>query len=38
MGLTPEEYLEVYVEGATPQEWMSLTRMFLAEMGEMLPE
>lgn len=37
-GLTPEEYLEIWVEGATPQEWMGLARAFLAEMGEALPE
>lgn len=36
-GLTPEEYLEIWVEGATPQEWMDLARSFLAEMNEPLP-
>ncbi|UCN14785.1 hypothetical protein LFM56_00175 [Cellulomonas iranensis] len=36
-GLTPEEYLEIWVEGATPEEWMDLARSFLAEMNEPLP-
>lgn len=37
MGMSPEEYLEVWVEGASPQEWMELARLFLQEMGEPLP-
>lgn len=37
-GLTPEEYLEISVEGATPQEWMDLARSFLTEMNEPLLE
>lgn len=37
-GLTPEEYLEIWVEGATPREWMDLARTFLVEMDEPLPE
>lgn len=37
MGLSPEEYLEIWVEGATPQEWMDLARLFLQEMDESLP-
>lgn len=37
-GLTPEEYLEISVEGATPQEWMDLARSFLTEMNEPLSE
>jgi hypothetical protein len=32
--LTPSEYLEDYVEGASPAEWMELARAFLAKMGE----
>lgn len=36
-GLTPEEYLEIWVKGATPQEWMDLARAFLTEMDEPLP-
>jgi len=37
-GLTPEEYLEIWVEGATPREWMALARAFLTEMDEPVPE
>lgn len=37
-GLTPEEYLEIWVEGATPQEWKDLARLFLTEIGESLPQ
>lgn len=37
-GLTPEEYLEVSVEGASPQEWMDLARSFLKEMNEPFSE
>lgn len=32
-GLTPEEYLDIWVEGASPQEWMALATTFLAEMA-----
>lgn len=32
MGMTPEEYLEVWVEGATPQEWMDLAGALLTEL------
>jgi hypothetical protein len=37
-GLTPEDYLQISVDGATPQEWTDLARAFLAEMNEPLPE
>ena len=33
-GLAPEEYLETWVEGATPKQWMDLARAFLNELGE----
>ncbi|GAA3510435.1 hypothetical protein GCM10022262_38090 [Georgenia daeguensis] len=33
-GLTPAEYLEISVEGATPDEWVELARDFLREMPE----
>lgn len=33
MGLTPEEYLDIWVKGASPQEWMALATRFLAEMA-----
>ncbi len=36
-GMAPEEYLEIWVEGATPREWMDLARSFLVEMNEPLP-
>lgn len=32
LGLTPEEYLEIHVHGATPEQWKDLARAFLAEM------
>lgn len=32
MGLTPEEYLDIWVEGARPEEWMTLARGFLVEV------
>lgn len=32
MGLTPEEYLEDWVEGASPEEWIDLATDFLEEM------
>lgn len=32
MGLTPEEYLDIWVDGASPQEWMALATKFLAEI------
>ncbi len=34
MGMSPQEYLEDYVEGATPQEWMDLAAALLAELPE----
>lgn len=37
-GMAPEEYLEIWVEGATPQEWMDLARSFLSEIGEPIPQ
>lgn len=33
MGMTPEEYLESWVEGATPEEWKELARAFLENMS-----
>lgn len=33
-GLSPEEYLETWVEGATPQEWKDLARALLVELPE----
>lgn len=33
MNLSPHEYLEIRVEGATPEEWISLAQAFLKEMG-----
>ena len=33
-GLPPHEYLEIHVEGATPQEWRQLAHSFLAVMAE----
>lgn len=33
MGLTPEEYLDTWVDGASPQEWMALATRFLTEMA-----
>lgn len=32
LGLTPMEYLDTWVEGASPQEWVGLATRFLAEM------
>ncbi|GGB23220.1 hypothetical protein GCM10011492_11340 [Flexivirga endophytica] len=31
-GLTPEEYLEIWVTDALPQEWIALAARFLAEL------
>lgn len=31
-GLTPEEYLEISVDGASPEEWVSLAKKFLTEL------
>ncbi|WP_431230823.1 hypothetical protein [Paenarthrobacter nicotinovorans] len=31
-GLTPSEYLEIYAEGATPEEWIALAAAFLDDM------
>lgn len=33
-GLSPEEYLEIWVEGATPEQWKDLARAFLEKMAE----
>ncbi|WP_161958476.1 hypothetical protein [Ornithinimicrobium cavernae] len=33
LGLTPEEYLEIHVHGASPEQWKELARAFLAEMS-----
>jgi len=32
LGLKPEEYLEIWVEGASPEQWIELATDFLAEM------
>jgi hypothetical protein len=37
MWLTPEEYLDVWVEGSSPQEWMALATRFLAVMEPRRP-
>lgn len=34
MGLTPEDYLEIWAKGALPDEWIALAKAFLVEMGE----
>ena len=34
MGLTPEEYLEIWAEGAEPGEWIALGTDFLGELGK----
>lgn len=34
MGLSPEEYLELWVQGATPEEWKDLARSLLEELPE----
>lgn len=34
MGLTPEEYLEIWVKGATPDEWKNLARAFRQNISE----
>lgn len=34
MGLPPEEYLEIWVKEATPQEWVDLARCFLAHLSD----
>lgn len=31
-GLTAEEYLEIWVSGASPEEWISLAKDFLVEL------
>ena len=36
-GMTPQEYLETSVEGASPQEWMDLARALLDELPERSP-
>lgn len=33
-GLSAEEYLDIWAEGATAEEWKALARAFLAEMGD----
>lgn len=33
-GLPPLEYLEIWVDGAEPEEWVSLAKAFLAEMDD----
>lgn len=34
LGLLPHEYLEIWADGATPDEWTALGAAFLAEMDE----
>lgn len=33
-GLPVEDYLEIWAEGATPDEWIALAKAFLVEMAE----
>lgn len=35
MGLPPREYLEIWCEGATPDEWVELGTAFIQEMAKL---
>ena len=34
LGLPPEEYLEIWVEGAAPDQWIALAASFLREVND----
>jgi hypothetical protein len=34
MGLSPQKYLEIWVDAARPDEWINLARAFLSEMKD----